>query len=122
MSVLYIKKWSEIVAAGHSKYVYSEKIDAGKILHVHNCYAHAPERDANDIIQLGVERGGEKVLIRSRGGAIAKEGMSALRDFFVGEGNRVFGYFPDSEDDDQIELHIVGHLLDIEEWRAGKWA
>jgi len=118
MKQVYVRKWSETVEAGHSKYVFSEKIRPGHVLHVHNCFAHAPERGVNDIIWLGIRNGGEDILVRARGGKIEKEGMSALRDFYVGEGDQVFAYFPDSENTNTIELHVIGILYPLEEWRT----
>ncbi|MBW2091024.1 MAG: hypothetical protein JRI34_02720 [Deltaproteobacteria bacterium] len=117
MRQIYINKWSETVNATHSKYVLSDVVKPGCILHVHNCFAHAPERKVNDIIQMGVRDGVSDVLVRSRGGAIAKEGMTNLNDFFVGEGDLIFAYFPDSDDTNTIELHVIGCLLSIDEYR-----
>ena len=117
MKQVYAEKWSETVEDGHSKYVFSDRIKTGHMLHVHNCYAHAPQRAASDIICLGVRNGGQDILIRARGGAIAKEGMNALNDFFVGEGDQVFAYFPDSDNTNTIELHVIGTIMTVDEWR-----
>lgn len=43
--------------------------------------------------------------------------MSALRDFFVGEGDQVFAHFPDSALGHTIGLHVIGCLLSIDEYR-----
>lgn len=118
MRQVYIRRWSDTIIAGHSGYVISEKVDSGMVLHVQNCYAHAPERATSDIIWLGVRDGSGDVLVRARGGAIAKEGMSSLNDFFVGEGDQVFAYFPDADENDTIELHIIGVLYDLKSWRT----
>lgn len=118
MRLMYIRSWRETLTAGHSGYVLSERIDPGMVLHVQNCYAHAPERAVSDITWLGVRSGGQDVLVRARGGAVAKEGMSAINDFFVGEGDQVFAAFPDAEEDDTGELHVIGVLYDLESWRA----
>lgn len=117
MRQLYIKKWCETATTAPSLYVFSDRVKSGLILHVHNCYAHAPERAANAIIQLGVRSGGEDVLIRVRAAGIAAEGMSARRDFFVGEGDQVFAYFPSATGTDSIEIHIVGCLISLDEYR-----
>jgi len=118
MRRMYIDSWSEKLIAGHSGYVFSERVRTGEVLHVQNCYAHAPQRGVNDIIWLGVRNGSKDVLVRARGGKIEKEGMSALNDFLVGEGDQVFAYFPDAEDDDTGELHIIGVLYDLKSWRT----
>lgn len=117
MKQIYAEKWSETVDASHSKYVISDRVKPGHMLHVHNCYAHAPEREVSDIIRMGVRNGGQDIIVRARGGAIAKEGMSALNEFYVGEGDQVFAYFPDSDNTDTIELHVIGILMTLDEWR-----
>ena len=117
MKQIYCEKWSETVETSHSKYVFSDRVRPGHVLHVHNCYAHAPEREVADITWLGVRNGGQDILVRARGGAVAKEGMSALRDFYVGEGDQVFAYFPDSDNTDTIELHVIGIMFTLDEWR-----
>jgi len=117
MKQIYCEKWSETVDASHSKYIFSDRVKTGHVLHVHNCFAHAPEREVNDISWLGVRNGGQDILVRARGGAVAKEGMSALRDFYVGEGDQVFAYFPDSDNTDTIELHVIGIMFTLDEWR-----
>ena len=117
MRRIYINKWATTPDATPSLYVLSDPVEPGYVLHVHNCYAHAPERAANEIVQLGVRNGIGDVLIRSRGAGITAEGMSARRDFFVGEGDQVFAYFPSATTTDKIELHIVGCLISLDEWR-----
>jgi len=119
MRQLYLNKWSAKIDADHSKYIFADRVKPGFVLHVHNCFAHAPERAANEIIRLGVRNGAFDVLIRVRAAGIAAEGMSARRDFFVGEGDQVFAYFPSAEADDTLELHIVGCLVDLSSWREG---
>jgi len=118
MRQMYIDSWSDLKIAGHSGYVFSERVRTGEVLHVQNCYAHAPNRAASAIIQIGIRNGSKDVLIRARGGAIAKEGMSSLNDFFLGEGDQVFAYFPDAAEDDTIELHVIGVLYDLKSWRT----
>jgi len=119
MRQIYIKKWSEKIGAGHSNYIFSDRVKSGKVLHVHNCYAHAPERAATEITRLGVRNGGDDVLIRARAAGTTAEGMSARRDFFVGEGDQIFAYFPSAESGDTLELHVVGCLLTLKSWRQG---
>ena len=117
MRRIYIEKYCETADSAPSLYVFSDRIKPGWVLHVHNCYAHAPERAANEIIQIGVRNGGENVLIRVRAAGITAEGMSTRRDFFTGEGDQVFAYFPSASGDDAIELHVVGCLVSLDEFR-----
>lgn len=117
MRRVYIKKWCETANSAPTLYVFSERIPPGQILHVHTCYAHVPDRDATELIFLGVRNGGVDVFLRVRGPAAAAEGMSARRDFFVGEGDQVFAYFPSATGTDKIELHVIGCLIPLAEWR-----
>ena len=118
MSQLYAEKWSEVIATGHSKYVLADRIAAGKILHVQNCFAYAPEIAANDEVRIGVRNGGTEVYVRARKAVAKNRGLSAMNEFLVGEGDQVFAYFPNSSDTETIELHIIGELFRLEEWRA----
>lgn len=117
MRQIYIRKFCETATTAPSLYVLSDVVKPGTILHVHNCYAHAPERAANEIIWMGVRNGVGDVLVRARGAGIAAEGMSTRRDFFVGEGDQIFAYFPSATGTDAIELHVIGCLLSIDEYR-----
>ena len=116
MSVLFMEKWSTVVDAGHSKHLYTYRVKPGEVLHGRVCFCYAPEREINDIITLGILRGQEKYIVRSRGGAAAKEGMSTIQDFFVGEGSKIFAHFPDADIGDTIELHVFGVMLPIKDW------
>jgi len=117
MKQMYARKWSETVDASHSKYIFSDRVDPNYILHVLSCYAHAPERVASDVTWIGVRNGGQDILVRARGGIAQHEGLSTLNDFFVGEGDQVFAYFPDADDTNTIELHVIGILISLDEWR-----
>ena len=117
MRQMFIECWSETIDASHSRYVFSDRVPTGYVLHVMNCYAHAPEREINDIIRIGVRSGGKDCLLRARASAIAKEGMSTLNGFLAGEGDKVFAYFPDGDNTDTVELHINGILIPVKEWR-----
>ncbi len=117
MRRLYCESWSEKLGADPSKYIFSDRVSPGQILHVHTCFAHAPEREALELIWLGIRNGGKDIIVRARGPAAAAEGMSARRDFFIGEGDQIFAYFPSAAENDTIELHVVGCLMDLEDWR-----
>jgi len=87
------------------------------MLHVHNCFAYTAEAEADDEVRIGIVNGGQNTIIRLRTLDTPQKGISALRNFFVGEGDQVFGYFADVDETDTIELHIVGVLYSLEEWR-----
>lgn len=117
MRQIYIRKFSETFVSAPGGYVYSDRVKPGHILHVHNCFAYSPQFAPNDIIVIGIKTVGQKVLIRARSPGVAAEGMSARRDFFCGEGDSIFAYFPNASDTDTLELHVVGCLLSLDEFR-----
>ncbi len=117
MKEIYTGKWTEIVTQAHDRYVWSDPIQNGKVLHVQNMYGHGHEREAKDRIKLGVKNGATEVLIRARKWADSGEGLSAFNDFYVGEYDKLFAYFPDSDDTDTIELHVIGVLMDRDDFR-----
>ena len=116
MRIVFCQKWGRTVAATDDRYVKSDRIRPGYVLHVMSCFAHAPEREALDVLKLCIRSGGQNVCIRSRAANLAKTGMSALNPFLVGEGDQVLAYFPDSDTGDTIELCLNGFLTPIEEW------
>lgn len=121
MRYVYCEKRGRNVAATDDRYVYSDRVRPGNVLHVMSCFAGAPEREAADLITMGVESGGENVCIRSRAGTAAKDGMSALNPFLVGEGDRVFAYFPDADEGDDIHLCLNGFMAPLAIWRAASF-
>ncbi len=120
MRQMYIECWSETIDASHSKYVFSDRVPAGYVLQIKNCYAHSPGGSVADIVTLGVRSGGKDCLLRSRGKDLAKEGMSSVNVFLAGEGDQVFAYFPDAGNGDTVALHINGILTPAKEWRDAK--
>lgn len=117
MRTVYCQKWGRTVAATDDRYVKSDRIKPGYVLHVMSCFVHAPERAAGDVLRLCVRSGGQDVCIRNRAANLAKTGMSTLNPFLVGEGDQVLAYFPDADQGDTIELCINGFLMPIAEWR-----
>lgn len=117
MRTVYCEMWGRTVAATDDKYVKSDRIKPGYVLHVMSCFAYAPEREANDLLSIFVRSGGQDVCIRSRTASLAKNGMSALNPFLVGEGDQVMAYFPDADTTDTIKLCINGFLIPVAEWR-----
>ena len=101
---------------GDSGYVFSEKIDPGYILHVHNCFAFAPERHANDHVRIGIRNGGQDTMIQCQAPLAAQLGAAAPCDFFIGEGDQVYGYFSDARNNDSLGIHLNGVLIPLSEW------
>lgn len=114
---IYTEKQTETMTQAHDRYIWSEPVPNGKVLQVLNMYGHGHEREAKDRIKLGVKNGATEFLIRARKWADSGEGLSALNPFFVGEYDKLFAYFPDADDTDTIELHIVGVLMDRDDFR-----
>ena len=117
MKQVYVRSWSDTFTTGDSGYIYSKRISPGKILHVHNCFAYTPEAALNDVIHIGVVNGGEKTAVYIKQCLTQDLGFSALNDFFVGEGDQVYGYFPQAADGETIEIHLVGVLYSLDDWR-----
>jgi hypothetical protein len=116
MRQIYSRSFTVVWITGDSGYVFSEKIDPGYILHVHSCFAYSPLRDANDNIVVGLRNGGQDMILMAQATAAAQKGSAVGTDFFVGEGDQVFAYFPDAEYNDTIGIHINGVLIPLSEW------
>lgn len=117
MRQIYAESWKETIAAGHSKRVYSDKVPIGKILFVASCFALANEREVNDRILIGLENGGQEIVIRSYKPGATQLGLSILNQVAIGEGDRLFAEFLDADNTDIIELHVCGVLYDANAWR-----
>lgn len=119
MRQVYSRSFTVTWLTGDSGYVFSETIDSGYILHVHSCFAYSPLRDANDNIVIGVRNGGQDIILQGQATAAAQKGSQVGTDFFVGEGDQVFAYFPDAENNDTIGIHLNGVLIKREDWEKG---
>jgi len=117
---LYQMHWTEIVTTGHSKEVKSDLVKPGRILHVHNCYLHVPESAKNDVVTIYLHHGAQKHVLRSRARDQAKQGMSVLLPFCVGEHQYITGYAPQADNGDEITLGLCGEMRDLKKWRKGK--
>lgn len=120
MRYLYQAQWTDTITAGHDLRIYSDRVRPGWLLEVHYCYLHAPQSKINDVLTLFIDIGGEELVLRSRARDSAKQGMSAIRPFHVGEHRRIIGYSPDADTGDHICLSICGAMLELKKWRKGK--
>lgn len=120
MRYLYQQHWVETIVAGHSKKVFSDPIKPGRLLFVHYCYLHAPDAAKGEVLTIYIETGGEDIVLRSRARDAAKQGMSAIRSFHVGEHRRVYGYAPDAGNNDTITLSLCGEMIELKKWKKGK--
>jgi len=79
-----------------------------------------PEAKSGDIATIFIDTGGEELVLRSRARDAAKQGMSAIRPFHVGEHRRVIGYAPDADNGNTITLSLCGEMQLLKRWRKGK--
>jgi len=117
---IYKNQWTETVVTGHSKKVFSDPVKPGWLLEVHYCYFHVPDSAKGDVLSLYLEAGGIDLVLRSRARDAAKQGMSALRPFCIGEHRRVYGHAPDANNNDHLCLSLCGALYELKKWRKGK--
>lgn len=120
MRYLYQKHWSETIVSGHSKEVCTDTVKPGWLLYVHSCYFHLPEAKSGDVATIYLQHGAERHVLRSRARDAAKQGMSAILPFHVGEHQCLIGYAPDADNNDTITLGICGEMIPLKKWRRGK--
>lgn len=116
MRQIYSRSFTVTFSSGDSGFVFSEKIDPGYILHVHTCFAYAPQREANDDIVIGIRNGGQDMILQAQATLAVQLGSSVPTGFFVGEGDQVFAYFPDADDTNKIGIHLNGVLMPLKDW------
>ena len=117
MKQIYCEKWSKVLGASSTLYIFSDRVKSGHVLHVKNCFGHSAQLEANDIAHIGIQNGGTKVIVRCKKCNLAGEGVSTINDFYVGEGDQVYAYFPDADTTDTIELHVTGVLMSRDEFK-----
>lgn len=120
MRLEYQHKATETISGTAGGRVYGERVKPGWILKVLTCYLHMPNAKIADVATLVVDNGSEELEIRSRARDAAKQGMSALNPFYVGEYQRVIGSTDKSVDGDQICLTVIGEMIPLKKWRKGK--
>jgi hypothetical protein len=116
MRQIYCRSFTVIFTTGDSGYVFAEKIDPGQVLHVHACFAYAPEREANDNIIIGVRNGGQDIVLNAAATLAVQRGLNTPTDFFIGEGDQLYAYFPNVDNTDSIGIHVNGVIMDRKEW------
>jgi hypothetical protein len=119
MRQLYSRSFTVTWATGDSGYVFSDRIDSGFVLHVKTCFAYAPEREANDDIVIGVRNGGQDIILQAQATLAVQLGSSVPGEFYVGEGDQIYAYFPDADNGDSIGLHINGAIYPRVDWEKG---
>lgn len=119
MRQIYSRSTTITFRAGDSGYVLGERVDPGYVLHVRTCFAHAPQREANDNVIIGIRHGGQDVILFAVAPGALQRGVEIGTRFFAGEGDQVFAYFPDADDGDTIGLNINGTLVPLVVWEKG---
>jgi len=113
--------YSSLIATdAGDKRVYGERVKAGWILKVLTCFLHMPNAADNDVAEILIDTAGQELEIRSRARDKAKQGMSALNPFYVGEYQRVVGQTSRIAKDEQICLTVIGEMIPLKKWRKGK--
>jgi len=115
---IYNRSFTVTFLTGDSGYVFADGIDPGYVLHVHSCFAYAPQRETADDIIIGIRNGGQDIILQSKAPATLEYGAAVDNDFFVGEGDQVFASFPDADNGDSLGIHINGILHDLKEWEG----
>lgn len=116
MRQIYSRSFTVTWLTGDSGYVFSEKIDPGYVLHVLSCSAYSPERELSDDVVIGIRNGGQDIILTAQAPLAAQRGVDTPTDFYVGESDQVFAYFPDVDNGDSIGIHLNGILLTLPEW------
>ena len=116
MRQIYSRSFTVTFSTGDSGYVFSEKIDPGYVLHVHSCCAYSTGRGASDDVVIGIRNGGQDIVLTAQAPLAAQLGVDTPTDFYVGESDQVFAYFPDAGNGETIGIHLNGVLIPLEEW------
>lgn len=115
MKQVYSRSFTVTFLTGDSGYVFADRIDPGNVLHVHSCSAYSPEREVSDDVIVGIRNGGQDQILTAQAPLAAQRGVDVPNDFFIGEGDQLFAYFPDVDNGDSIGIHINGVLLPLSE-------
>lgn len=100
--------------------IYGERVKPGWILKVLTCFLHLPDSNLPDVATLLVDDGSQELEIRSRARDKAKQGMSALNPFYVGEYQRVIGQTSRFDENEHMCLTVIGEMIPLKRWRRGK--
>ena len=120
MRHIYNRSFVRAWATGEDTEIIGETVDPGWVLHVHSCFAYAPEREANDDIIVGVRTGGQDLILMAQATAAAQKGSAVAYGFYLGEGQALFADFPDVDNGDEIGLHVSGVLMRLKDWETGE--
>lgn len=116
MRQVYSRSFAVTFATGDSGYVLADRVKPGHILHVLSCLAYSPQREASDDVVIGIRDPAGDIILAAEAPLAAQMGVAAPNEFLVGEGDRVFAYFPDCDNTDSLQIHLNGILYPLNEW------
>lgn len=116
MRQIYSRSFTVTFTTGDSGYVFADRIDPGYVLHVLSCCAYSPQREASDAVIIGIRNGGQDIILTAQSPLAAQRGVDTPTDFYVGESDELFAYFPNVDNNDSIGIHINGELMTLEDW------
>lgn len=120
MRLEYQYRARDIITLDHDFHIYGERVKPGYILKVLTCFLHLPDSKIADVATLTIYDGSHEFEIRSRARDAAKQGLSALNPFYVGEYQMVIGQTSRADVGDEICLTVIGEMIPLRKWRRGK--
>ena len=116
----YLKHIRRTESATPTYYTEDVRVDPGKLLVVRNLAVSWSGFETSETGQFYIQDGGEKIFLGDDVPA-KQDGHAYWKGHaFVGEGDCVGVYTPDSVSGDIIYFFIVGELWDLEDWQRDK--
>lgn len=120
MRQVYIEEIKNKAASASDDYIYSGKVEAGKVLEVKHISLRWSDIGANEETLFFVEDSGRKIYI-AEVEPLANNGCTHIKvDISIGEGDRVGGYNSAITTDDVVILGVFGELWDLKDWQKSK--
>jgi hypothetical protein len=119
MRQVYVKEVIRTEAATPTYYTKDDPVKPGKVLKVLSLALTWDGFKTSENAQFFIEDAGTKIYFGED--APVKESGHAFwtGEVYVGEGDRVAAYTPDSASADEIHLFIIGELWDLKDWAKG---
>jgi len=114
----YLKHITRVEAATPTYYTYDERVDPGKILVIRNLCASWSDMATTESAQFFIKTGQGNIFLRDDLPSVTGGKPRWSGQAFVGEGQQIGVYTPDSAASDVIYFDIVGELWDLKDWIA----
>jgi len=116
MRQVYLKQIKRTEASTPTYYTKDDQVKPGKLLVIRNLSVTWSAMATTESGQFYIENGGQNIFLGDdvpsvTGGKACWSGQA-----FVGEGDKVAVYTPDSASADVIYFDIVGELWDLKDW------